>query len=55
MPIEIKELVIRAEVRGEAKDESGGRAPAESEVDVDALVEACVRRVLRILHDAKER
>jgi hypothetical protein len=55
MSVEIKELVIRAVVeptgqqypRREEEDASGG--------DQQALVEACVKEVLRILKRAEER
>ncbi len=56
MPVEIKELVIRAVVdldRGrEMGDEGDGRgAPDERE----SIVQACVRQVLRILEKSRER
>jgi hypothetical protein len=56
MPVEIKELVIRAVVdldRGsEPGDLEGGQgAPA----DRAELVQACVRQVLRVLEKSRER
>ena len=55
MPVEIKELVIRAVA--EPSSRSGTTAPSEEEVDGDrnAVVEACVREVLRIMKRSKER
>ena len=55
MPVEIKELVIRAVVVT-----SAGQYPEHKEVeapegDRQALVEACVKEVLRILKRAEER
>lgn len=56
MPVEIKELVIRAVVAPPEEASSSGRV---TDVDADprqeALVAACVREVLRLLERAKER
>lgn len=57
MPVEIRELIIRAVVV--PGDEDGGaRAPAEAdapEADRAALVQECVRQVLKILERSRER
>ena len=65
MPIEIRELVIRATVDPPA--EAGGCGPSSSQAaaqvavaDADAVpdddvVQTCVREVLRILEDKRER
>lgn len=65
MPVEIKELVIRAVVR--STSEGGARpgpvqarlssaaAPAPSGEQQEAIVEAAVKEVLRILRDSRER
>ena len=62
MPIEIRELVIRATI-GSVSDSaslrdddsraaaSGGQAP----IDVEAIVQECVRQVLRVLARDQER
>ncbi len=53
MPVEIKELVIRAVVTVE---QEGGDAPSTPENDEQqALIEACVRKVLKILKQSSER
>jgi len=64
MPIEIRELVIRAtvdpgEVAGScgaspAQASGASRGGAEARAQAD-LLEACVREVLRILEDKRER
>ena len=62
MPVEIKELIIRA-VATEARkqdDEDGASEAEEVEAETgadpqQALVEACVRQVLTILKRSKER
>lgn len=64
MPIEIRELVIRATIgpaadtgaRGDG-DGEGGRADgaAQAPLDVEAIVQECVRQVLRVLARDKER
>ncbi|MCU0837340.1 MAG: DUF5908 family protein [Rhodospirillales bacterium] len=51
MPIEIKELVIRAVV-DPAPDSD---PPAAAAPDRAAIIEACVEETLRILRRAKER
>ena len=53
MPVEIRELVIRAVV-----DPSAGKADAAStpkDADREALIQACVEEVLRILRREKGR
>lgn len=54
MPIEVRELVIRAVV-----DQSDRHDPAEpaqtQDVDRDAIVQTCVDRVMRILRRERER
>ena len=55
MPVEIRELVIRAVTTLEAQDpERLPRLQAASE-DKEAIVQECVRQVLRILKKKKER
>ncbi len=59
MPIEIKELVIRAVAvspadKGAAKPSAPAREPAAASGN-DEVVQACVREVLRILKRAEER
>ena len=57
MPIEIRELIIRAEV-----DDQSEPDPSENQqgvirraVDREAIIEECVQRVLAILEKEKER
>ena len=64
MPIEIRELVIRATVNpgdggggghcAPARNGPGARAQAPAQGQED-LVQTCVREVLRILEDRRER
>ncbi len=54
MPVEIKELVVRAVVTVDQKE--GAEAPSTPESDKQqALIEACVRKVLKILKQSSER
>lgn len=66
MPIEIKELVIRTQVspggghadtEGEYRSVEGGSASASASVafDTEQLVQECVRQVLRVLAQQRER
>ena len=54
MPVEIKELVVRAVVTEDQKE--GAEAPPTPEnVEQQALIEVCVRKVLKILKQSSER
>jgi len=53
MPIEIRELIIRAVVDPGAT--SDHRRPAMTEAERDALIQTCVDETLRILRREKER
>jgi len=55
MPVEIKELIIRAIVADDGNDPTKGAAGAAPEIDREALVQECVRQVMKILETAKER
>ncbi len=65
MPVEIKELIIRAVATEEpvspagAKDAPGGppgaAAPQIPPADTEAIIAACVKRVLKILQQSKDR
>ena len=57
MPIEIRELVIRARVDpGEDRPVTSNAAPTARDMEWQAeLVQACVKEVLRILEDKRER
>jgi hypothetical protein len=62
MPIEIRELVIRAAVNPDEKAAGGcgASSPPQSSSQTpgdggDDLVQTCVREVLRILDDKRER
>ena len=52
MPVEIKELVIRAVVRDEP---SSSRATVDYGEEKRAIVDEVVKQVLRILESSKER
>lgn len=55
MPIEIKELVIRAVAEKGRPDAVEGLEVSSPNDQRQAIVEACVKQVLRILKKAKER
>ncbi len=61
MPVEIRELIIRAVVTGDVEDseqqEQLEKRPRrfESADDTQAIIQECVRQVLRILQQNKER
>ncbi|MCO6488184.1 MAG: hypothetical protein J5I98_07190 [Phaeodactylibacter sp.] len=57
MPVEIKELVIRAVVdyRQEGEKNNDSAAPGKQEMDKDAIIQACVRQVLRIINRSNKR
>jgi hypothetical protein len=53
MPVEIRELIIRAVVDTRQPDATTN--PPAMEADKEALVQACVNETLRILRRQKER
>lgn len=63
MPVEIKELVIRAVAQGDAlpggndanKGRSEDRAETRRSASRDEIIEAAVKEVLRILRASRER
>jgi len=52
MPVEIKELIIRAVAQPDEKDEGQAAPSPES---TEAIVQETVKQVLRILKKSKER
>ena len=54
MPVEIKELVIRA-IAQSSDHPLAQDVDEDSRMDKQALIEACVREVLRILKRSEER
>lgn len=57
MAVEIRELIIRAVVAEgeESSEESQPGTPTNDDKDKEAIIEACVRQVLRILNKSRER
>jgi hypothetical protein len=55
MPVEIRELVIRAVVQADSKRPEVASAQSSTPEAQQALIEAAVREVLRILKTARER
>jgi hypothetical protein len=55
MPVEIKELIIRAVAVDERVEGIGQPVERSETVDKEALIEECVRQVLKILKKARER
>lgn len=60
MAVEIKELIIRATVDyqqqgGDKGDKDNKATPGAKDQDQSALVEACVRQVLKILKQKEQR
>jgi len=55
MPVEIKELVIRAVVTQQPEEDSTMSSSPAAAADRQMIVEECVREVLRVLKSSKER
>ncbi len=55
MPVEIRELIIRAVTTGGSEGPKERPSPLESADDRGAVIEACVKQVMRILQKTKER
>ena len=55
MPLEIRELVIKAQVDQGSGSQSSGSRPASAPVDQQAIIQAVVEQVLAILKEKAER
>lgn len=55
MPVEIKELVIRAVTTAETDESEASSLVRTTPADKEAIIQECVRQVLRILKKIKER
>ncbi len=55
MPVEIRELVIRAITTLEERNSQASPLVEVSQDDREAIIQECVRQVLRILKKKKER
>ncbi len=55
MPIEIKELVIRATAVDSREKASATDSGQTTDVDKEAIIAACVRQVMNIIKQSRER
>ncbi|UCD68894.1 MAG: hypothetical protein JSW48_01975 [Betaproteobacteria bacterium] len=55
MPVEIKELVIKAEFGHPQEEATASVEPVDTTVRQEELIEECVRQVLEILERKRER
>lgn len=55
MPIEIREVVIRADVRATNSGFEDRKDVAQTVADKELIVQECVEQVMQILRDKKER
>ncbi len=55
MPIEIKELHIRALVQESSADNKTTASPSASPAQINVLISLCVEQVLKILKEKQER
>ena len=55
MPIEIRELVIRATTEPDAKNSAAKAASGLSNLDQAAIVQECVRQIMSILKKKEDR
>ena len=55
MPVEIKELIIRAVTTPAREDEHAQPVNSSSAEDREAIIQECVRQVLSILRKVEER
>ena len=54
MPIEIRELIIKAELRDDQKSSGGGSGKLSAQ-EKESLIQECVNQVMQILADQKVR
>jgi hypothetical protein len=55
MPVEIRELVIRAVVKNEQNSSQNTETELHQSQDKQAIIEECVKQVLKILKRKQER
>lgn len=55
MPVEIRELVIRAVIKNEKNLSQQAESAPQQIQDQQAIIEACVKQVLKILKRKQER
>ena len=55
MPVEIRELVIRVVTTSEAEDRSPATETNQRPVDMEAIVQECIRQIMSILKKKEER
>ena len=55
MPVEIKELVIRAEFGGPGSENREAPAGGAPDVPQEELIQECVRQVLEVIERKRER
>jgi hypothetical protein len=55
MAVEIRELVIRAVIKNERNPYQGAKSDRQEIPDQHAIIEACVKQVLKILKRKQER
>lgn len=55
MPVEIKELVIRATAVDSREKAPTTDSNQATDVDKDAIIAACVRQVMKIIKQSRER
>ncbi|MBT1699057.1 hypothetical protein KK083_19335 [Fulvivirgaceae bacterium PWU4] len=55
MPVEIREIIIRAVLNSPGNTEEGAQQPDKHLNDKEMIVQACVNEVMRILKRSKQR
>lgn len=56
MPVEIKELIIRTELENESANQTTSTNTESINIqDQEAIIQACVKQVLKILNQSKQR
>ena len=55
MPLEIRELHIKAVIESPNEEVNSGSAGSTSESNHDQLIKACVEKVMELIKEAKER
>lgn len=55
MPLEIRELVIKAVVNGNENDPGTGRSQHSGDSNTEAIIRTCVEQVMEIIRREKDR
>jgi hypothetical protein len=55
MPVQINEMVIRANIMEPHGKPAGDKKPAETSINKEEIIKECTEKIMQLLNDKKER